>query len=49
MASAFSICALIVHWRVYIPPGEAEQNGVPLPDPKWYVIDVDVLSLGNTP
>lgn len=37
MASAFSICALVVHWRVYIPPGAAEQNGVPIPDPKWYV------------
>ncbi|KAE8453217.1 hypothetical protein EG329_011284 [Mollisiaceae sp. DMI_Dod_QoI] len=26
MASAFSICALAVHWRVYIPPGAAEEN-----------------------
>lgn len=37
MASAFSICALVVHWRVHIPPGAAEQNGVPIDDPKWYV------------
>lgn len=36
MASAFSICALVVPWRVYIPPGgAAEQNGDPIPDPKW--------------
>ncbi|KAE9380596.1 voltage-gated potassium channel [Stipitochalara longipes BDJ] len=37
MASAFSICALVVHWRVYIPPGAAEQNGIPIPDPKWLI------------
>jgi potassium channel subfamily K len=37
MASAFSICALAVHWRVYIPPAAAEQNGDPIDDPKWYV------------
>ncbi|PMD35598.1 voltage-gated potassium channel [Hyaloscypha variabilis F] len=37
MASAFSICALVVHWRVYIPPGAAEENGVPIPDPKWLI------------
>jgi potassium channel subfamily K len=36
MASAFSICALAVHWRVYIPPGAAEENGVPIDDPKWW-------------
>lgn len=40
MASAFSICALVVHWRVYIPPGAAEQNGDPIPDPKWCVCSV---------
>lgn len=37
MASAFSICALVVHWRVEIPPGLTEAEGVDLPDPKWYV------------
>ncbi|KAH6679307.1 potassium channel-like protein [Halenospora varia] len=37
MASAFSICALVVHWRVYIPPGAAEQNGIELPDPQWLI------------
>jgi potassium channel subfamily K len=43
MASAFSICALVVHWRVYIPPGAAEENGVPIDDPKWYVWSLHVL------
>ncbi|KUJ12293.1 voltage-gated potassium channel [Mollisia scopiformis] len=37
MASAFSICALVVHWRVYIPLGAAEQNGIPIEDPKWLI------------
>ncbi|KAH8684448.1 potassium channel-like protein [Tricladium varicosporioides] len=37
MASAFSICALVVHWRVYIPPGAAEQDGIELPDPQWLI------------
>jgi len=37
MASAFSICALAVHWRVSIPEGAAEQDGITIDDPKWYV------------
>ncbi|KAF8862250.1 voltage-gated potassium channel [Acephala macrosclerotiorum] len=37
MASAFSICALVVHWRDYIPPGAAEENGIPIDDPKWLI------------
>lgn len=37
MASAFSICALAVHWRVSIPPGAAEENGIEIPDPKWLI------------
>jgi potassium channel subfamily K len=44
MASAFSICALVVHWRVYIAPGAAEQNGVPIDDPKW-LIAINALQL----
>lgn len=36
MANAFSICALVVSWRVYIPPGSNEISGVRIPDPKWY-------------
>jgi potassium channel subfamily K len=46
MASAFSICALAVTWRVYIPPGgAAEQNGNDIPDPKW-LIGVNGAQLG---
>ncbi|CZR52236.1 probable potassium channel [Phialocephala subalpina] len=37
MASAFSICALAVHWRVYIPPGTPEDNAIPIDDPKWLI------------
>ncbi|TVY23310.1 Outward-rectifier potassium channel [Lachnellula hyalina] len=37
MASAFSICALVVHWRVYIPPGQAEEHGLEIEDPKWLI------------
>lgn len=35
MASAFSICALVVPWRQEIPPGKTEAEGVKLQDPKW--------------
>jgi len=35
MASAFSICALVVHWRVWIPDGGVEEHGVYIDDPKW--------------
>ncbi len=41
MASAFSICALVEHWRVYLPPaitqasGVSEETGIGIPDPKW--------------
>lgn len=37
MASAFSICALVENWRVTIPPGGSEANGVDVKDPRWYV------------
>lgn len=37
MASAFSICALVVHWRAEIPEGKGEQDGIEIDDPKWYV------------
>lgn len=36
MASAFSICALVVHWRMIIPPGQTEEDGVFVDDPTWY-------------
>lgn len=35
MASAFSVCALVEDWRVMIPPGGTESNGVEEKDPKW--------------
>lgn len=39
MASAFSICALVVHWRVWIPPdGGTEEHGIFIEDPRWYVV-----------
>jgi potassium channel subfamily K len=38
MASAFSICALVVHWREYIPPGATEEDAVLIPDPSWYIL-----------
>ena len=37
MASAFSICALAVHWRVFIPEGATEAGGVDIDDPTWSV------------
>ncbi|KAF7889428.1 uncharacterized protein EAF01_010921 [Botrytis porri] len=38
MASAFSICASVVHWRVSIPPGGVEEHGIYIDDPKWYAL-----------
>lgn len=38
MASAFSICALVVRWRVSIPPGGVEEHGIYIDDPKWYAL-----------
>lgn len=38
MASAFSICALVVHWRVSVPPGGVEEHGIYIDDPKWYAL-----------
>ncbi|KIW07875.1 uncharacterized protein PV09_01788 [Verruconis gallopava] len=35
MASAFSICALVVYWREYIPEGGTEAHGEPIKDPAW--------------
>ncbi|KAG4438859.1 hypothetical protein IFR05_005648 [Cadophora sp. M221] len=37
MASAFSICALVVHWRVEIPDGKTEAEGMELDDPRWLI------------
>jgi potassium channel subfamily K len=44
MANAFSICALVEKWRVYIPPGSDEGHGTKIADPKW-LIAVNTISL----
>jgi potassium channel subfamily K len=44
MANAFSICALPVKWRVYIPPGADEGHGYDIEDPKW-LIAINSISL----
>ncbi|KAI9841648.1 MAG: Potassium channel [Sclerophora amabilis] len=44
MASAFSVCALVQEWRVYLPPGQNEAHGLDVPDPKW-LIAINALSL----
>lgn len=44
MANAFSICALVEKWRVYIPPGSDEAHGEKIKDPKW-LIAVNSISL----
>jgi len=44
MASAFSICALAVHWRMKIIPGEDEQTGIDINDPKW-LLGVNAVQL----
>ncbi|KAF1841469.1 potassium channel-like protein [Cucurbitaria berberidis CBS 394.84] len=44
MANAFSICALVEKWRVYIPPGSDEAHGIKIEDPKW-LIAVNSISL----
>ncbi|QDS68157.1 hypothetical protein FKW77_010351 [Venturia effusa] len=35
LANAFSICALVESWRVFIPPGGSEATGESITDPKW--------------
>ncbi|KAI9893086.1 MAG: Potassium channel [Vezdaea aestivalis] len=44
MASAFSVCALVVNWRVEVPSGGTEIHGVKIADPKW-LIAVNAISL----
>jgi potassium channel subfamily K len=44
MANAFSICALVETWRVYIPAGSDEGHGERIEDPKW-LIAVNSISL----
>ena len=48
IASGFNICALVYHWRQYIPPGgnqsTSEQAGLTLPDPP-FLIGLNIASL----
>ncbi|KAF2502946.1 potassium channel-like protein [Lophium mytilinum] len=44
MANAFSICALVQNWRVYIPPGVDEAHGKDIKDPQW-LIAINSVSL----
>ncbi|KAK7537115.1 potassium channel-like protein [Phyllosticta citribraziliensis] len=44
LANAFSICALAVKWRLYIPPGHDETTGEFLSDPAW-LLAINVVSL----
>ncbi|KAF2757595.1 voltage-gated potassium channel [Pseudovirgaria hyperparasitica] len=44
MASAFSICALVEKWRVYIPEGQTEASGQAVEDPHW-LIAINSVSL----
>ncbi|KAF1975449.1 voltage-gated potassium channel [Bimuria novae-zelandiae CBS 107.79] len=44
IANAFSICALVEKWRVYIPLGSDEGHGSKVEDPKWLVA-VNSISL----
>lgn len=37
IANAFSICALVEKWRIYIPPGTTEDDGSKVEDPAWSV------------
>jgi potassium channel subfamily K len=37
VASAFNICALVYNWRVYLPDGVTEVNGLIIKDPPWLV------------
>lgn len=38
IANGFSICALVVSWRLHIPEGQSEAFGVKIPDPPWLIV-----------
>lgn len=45
LANAFSICALVENWRVYVPPnGGSEEHGLRISDPTW-LLAVNGVSL----
>lgn len=37
VASAFSICALAIPWRQWVPPGVEVDSAIKINDPSWYV------------
>lgn len=45
MASAFSICALVEDWAVFIPPGGTEAQEISIADPSWYDIATVAICL----
>ncbi|KAI5845952.1 hypothetical protein BZA05DRAFT_426945 [Tricharina praecox] len=44
LANLFSVCALVMTWRVRIPPGQTEATAERVPDPSW-LIAVNAVSL----
>ncbi|KAF4548584.1 Ion channel-like protein 2 [Elsinoe fawcettii] len=44
LANAFSVCALVRGWRVFIPDGQTEATGTRIADPAW-ALAVNALSL----
>ncbi|RMZ92221.1 hypothetical protein DV736_g531, partial [Chaetothyriales sp. CBS 134916] len=44
MANTFSICALVEHWREYVPAGSSADHAIHIKDPAWLVA-VNSLSL----
>ena len=38
IASGFNVCALVVEWRVYVPPLGTEEHGTRIPDPAWLIV-----------
>lgn len=44
IATAFSVCALVYHWRDYVPLGTQEASGLEITDPKW-LLALNAISL----
>ncbi|KAF2220275.1 hypothetical protein BDZ85DRAFT_291285 [Elsinoe ampelina] len=44
LANAFSVCALVKSWRVFIPDGQTESTGTRISDPAW-ALAINALSL----
>ncbi|KAI1816527.1 voltage-gated potassium channel [Poronia punctata] len=45
VASAFSICALVKHWRQHVPPGSNLSEAVFVDDPPW-LLAINAVQLG---